>query len=50
VDEFQQLGSLITTVGTMDDDTDRRIAHASSAIRKAVLMDRNLCLPIKKSI
>ena len=53
VDEIQYLGSLIATTGRMDVDVDRRLAQASKAfgaLRKAVFMDRNLCLSIKKRI
>ena len=53
VDEFQCLGSLIATTGKMDSDVSRTLAQASKAfgaLRKAVFMNNNLHLPIKKRI
>jgi len=53
VDEFQYLGSLIAATGKIDSDISRRLAQASKAfgaLRKAVFMDKSLCLPIKKRI
>ena len=52
-EEFPYLGSLITNSGRMDMDVDRRIALASrafDALRKAVFLDKNLSLSIKRRI
>ena len=53
VEEFPYLGSLITSSGRMDMDIDRRIAlvsRAFGALCKAVFLDKNLSLSIKRSV
>ena len=53
VNEFPYLGSPMARSGRMDVDIDRRVAQVSKpfgALRKAVFMDRNLSLSIKKRI
>ena len=47
VDEFAYLGSLVTRLGQIDVEVDRRLAQASKAfgaLKKAVFMDKTLSL------
>ena len=53
VDEFPYLGSVVASSGRMDVDVDKQLAQASKvfgALRKAVFMDRNLSLSLKRRL